>query len=71
MDKKALIEQLIAYWKFHKGFDANITDLAKHAGVCRDTVYRWLNQKVVPKEEKLKLIKEWLDKRETSGKIEF
>jgi len=64
MGKMSIVERLIAYWRFHRGFDANIADLAKHVKVSRDTVYRWLNRKASPKEKKLKLIKEWLDKRE-------
>ena len=59
----ALIERLIAYWKFRKGI-ANITNLAKHVQVSRDTVYRWLNKKALPKDDKLGLIKEWLDEKE-------
>lgn len=48
----------------HRRFDANINDLAKYARVSRDTVYRWLNQKSQPKEQKVKLIEEWLDQKE-------
>ena len=62
--KEATIERLLAYWRFHKGFDANMADLAKYAGVSRDTLYRWLNRKAVPKDNKLKLINQWLDKKE-------
>ena len=63
MSKTALIERLIAYWKFRKGI-ANIADLAKHVQVSRDTVYRWLNRRAFPRDEKLSLIKEWLDEKE-------
>ena len=58
-----IMEGLISYWQFHKQFDANITDLAKYARVSRDTVYRWLNRKAQPKEQKLKLIQEWLNQK--------
>jgi len=37
--------------------------LASQAGVSRDTVYRWLKGKVVPRPGKAKLIEEWLNKR--------
>lgn len=55
------VERLISYWQFHKGFDANMADLAKNVGVSRDTVYRWLNRKILPKDSKLKLITDWLE----------
>jgi DNA-binding phage protein len=58
------IERLVAYWQMHRHFDANIASLAKYARVSRDTVYRWLNRKAQPKEQKLKLIKEWLSQRQ-------
>lgn len=61
---ETVITRLIAYWQFHKGFDANMADLAKKIGVSRDTVYRWLNRKALPKDSKLKLISEWLDTKE-------
>ena len=54
------LERLISYWKFHRGFDANIADLAKNAEVSRDTVYRWLNRKALPKASKIPLIERWL-----------
>lgn len=57
------IEELIAYWQLHRHFDANIADLARYVRVSRDTVYRWLNKKAQPKEQKLKLIQEWLSQR--------
>ncbi|MCX6355265.1 MAG: LacI family DNA-binding transcriptional regulator [Candidatus Aureabacteria bacterium] len=55
---------LIEYWKIHRRFDANIKDLAKHAGVSRDTAYRWLNKKALPKHEKAQLIKSWLNQKQ-------
>ncbi|MFH1045495.1 MAG: hypothetical protein V1727_00840 [Candidatus Omnitrophota bacterium] len=58
------LQRLIAYWQMHRRFDANINDLAKYTRVSRDTVYRWLNQKSQPKEQKVKLIEEWLDQKE-------
>lgn len=66
MSKGEAIEHLLAYWKFHKGFDANMADLARYVGVSRDTLYRWLNRKAVPKDDKVKLINEWLDKKKGS-----
>jgi predicted DNA-binding transcriptional regulator AlpA len=60
-----VIERLILYWQFHRHFNANITELANYTRVSRDTVYRWLNRKAQPKEQKLKLIQEWLVKRAT------
>ena len=63
INKTALVERLIAYWKFRKGI-ANISDMAKHVQVSRDTVYRWLNRKALPRDETLHLIKEWLDEKE-------
>ena len=57
---EVVLEELIAFWQFHKGFDANISDLAKYVGVSRDTAYRWLNRKALPKEKKILQIKEWL-----------
>ena len=57
---EVVLEELIAFWKYHKGFDANISDLAKYVDVSRDTVYRWLNRKALPKEKKILQIKEWL-----------
>ena len=55
-----VLEELIAFWQFHRGFDANISGFAKYVGVSRDTVYRWLNHKALPKEKKIRQIKEWL-----------
>ncbi|MBN3038496.1 MAG: helix-turn-helix domain-containing protein [Candidatus Omnitrophica bacterium] len=62
----ATMERLIAYWQVHRQFDANISDLAKYARVSRDTVYRWLNKKATPKEQKLKLIEEWLRQKDSA-----
>lgn len=58
------IDKLIAYWQLHRYFDANIAELARYARVSRDTVYRWLNKKVQPREQKAKLIQEWLSQKE-------
>lgn len=58
------MERLTAYWQLHRQFDANIADLARYARVSRDTVYRWLNSKAQPREQKLKLIQEWLDRKQ-------
>lgn len=55
--------RLIAYWERHRGFDANMADLARHAGVSRDTVYRWLKRRALPKPAKALLIEEWLNRR--------
>lgn len=55
-----VLEELITFWQFHRGFDANISGFAKYVGVSRDTAYRWLNHKAHPKEKKIILIKEWL-----------
>ena len=66
MGKKATnqtIEGLITYWQFHRQFDANIADLARYVRVSRDTVYRWLNRKTQPREQKIKLIQEWLSQK--------
>jgi len=57
---KTVVEELIAFWQFHRGFDANISSFAKYVGVSRDTAYRWLNRKAIPKEKKIRQIKEWL-----------
>ena len=57
------VQRLIAYWQLHKQFDANMADLAKYARVSRDTVYRWLNRKAQPKGQKLRLIQEWLNRK--------
>ena len=56
-------DDLIQFWKVHRRFDANIKSLAQHASVSRDTVYRWLNRKVLPKPSKAVLIREWLSKK--------
>jgi transcriptional regulator with XRE-family HTH domain len=58
------IERLRGFWQMHRQFDANMADLARYARVSRDTVYRWLNRKSRPKEQKLKLIQEWLNQRQ-------
>ncbi len=58
-----ITDRLIDFWRFHRKFDANIKDLARYAGVSRDTVYRWLNRKALPKPAKAKLIEEWLKER--------
>lgn len=60
---EAAVERLLDYWRFHKGLDANMTDLARYAGVSRDTLYRWLNHKAIPKKDKIRSIDEWLNKR--------
>ncbi len=57
------VEELIAYWQLHRQFDANMADLARYARVSRDTVYRWLGKKAQPKEQKVRLIQEWLDQK--------
>ncbi len=63
---RAVTERLITYWERHRGFDANITALARSVGVSRDTVYRWLRRKALPREAKAILIEEWLNRRQTS-----
>lgn len=63
MDELGVIDRLISYWQFHKGFDANIADLARYTGVSRDTVYRWLNKKTCPDINKIALIREWLTRK--------
>ena len=60
-DCRLITERLILFWEFHRGFDANMADLARYSRVSRDTVYRWLNRKCLPKPAKVRLIKEWLD----------
>ncbi len=59
----SITERLIAYWERHRGFDANMAGLARAAGVSRDTVYRWLRRRALPKPGKAILIQEWLDRR--------
>jgi transcriptional regulator with XRE-family HTH domain len=56
--------RLISFWKFHRGFDANMADLARFTGVSRDTVYRWLNLKAYPRDDKARRIDLWLKERE-------
>lgn len=58
-------DRLIDFWKIHRRFDANIRDLARHADVSPDTVYRWLNRKAIPKPAKAQLIESWLDARKS------
>ncbi len=58
-----IVERLIVYWKFHRGYDANISNLARYVDVSRDTVYRWLNRKALPKSIKAHAVEEWLQKR--------
>jgi len=55
---------LIEYWKMHRKFDANIKDLAKYVKVSRDTAYRWLNRKALPKYSKAQLIQSWLNQKQ-------
>ena len=55
--------RLREFWSFHRGFDANMKSLAGHAGVSRDTVYRWLRGKGVPRPDKSRRIEEWLSRR--------
>jgi transcriptional regulator with XRE-family HTH domain len=58
-----IARRLRDFWSFHRGFDANMKSLALHTGVSRDTVYRWLQGKGIPRPEKTRLIEEWLAKR--------
>ncbi len=60
---RTVAERLISFWMFHRRFDANIASLARFSGVSRDTVYRWLNRKSLPKTSKAELIDEWLNTR--------
>ncbi len=60
---RAAAERLISFWERHRGFDANMADLARSVGVSRDTVYRWLRRKALPREAKAILIEEWLNRR--------
>ncbi|MCX6350192.1 MAG: helix-turn-helix domain-containing protein [Candidatus Aureabacteria bacterium] len=53
-------QRLKSFWTFHRGFDANMKDLARETGVSRDTVYRWLKGKGIPRLEKARRIEEWL-----------
>ncbi|MDP8235816.1 MAG: helix-turn-helix domain-containing protein [Candidatus Erginobacter occultus] len=64
---RAVAERLISFWERHRGFDANIAGLARAAGVSRDTVYRWLNGKALPKPAKAILVEEWLNRRGAAG----
>jgi transposase len=59
-------ERLISYWEFHRGFNANISDLAHQVNVSRDTVYRWLNRKALPKLMKAHAVEEWLRKQDSN-----
>jgi len=59
----SVTERLISFWERHRGFDANMADLARAAGVSRDTVYRWLNRQALPRPGKALLIEEWLNRR--------
>ncbi len=63
---RSVAERLISFWERHRGFDANIADLARSVGVSRDTVYRWLRRKALPREAKAILIEEWLNRRQKS-----
>ncbi|HOO76504.1 MAG TPA: hypothetical protein PLI51_02530 [bacterium] len=58
---------LIDFWKLHRGLDANMKSLAAHCGVSRDTVYRWLNRRALPRDEKVDLVIEWLRRRGASA----
>lgn len=58
-----IAEKLITFWMFHRKFDANIRDLSRYVNVSRDTVYRWLNRKALPKSGKARLIEAWLKSR--------
>ena len=62
-EAQEILERLIVFWRFHRGFDANMRNLAVFCSVSRDTVYRWLNRKALPKPEKAVLIAQWLKKR--------
>ena len=64
MDTKEIMTWLINFWQFHRGFNANMTDLARYCLVSHFTLYRWLRKKSLPKEIKACLIEEWLKKRD-------
>lgn len=59
-------DKLINFWKFHRRVDANIKGLSVFTKVSRDTAYRWLNRKTLPRLHKAKLIEKWLMQRKTS-----
>ena len=59
----SVANRLISFWMFHRGFDADMSDLARFSGVSRDTVYRWLNRKALPRHTKAELIEKWLNTR--------
>ncbi len=61
--EEEVLERLIKFWSFHRRFDANIKDLAAFCEVSRDTVYRWLNRKALPKPAKAVRIADWLARR--------
>jgi len=58
----SVTERLIKFWQIHRRFDANIKDLARYAHVSRDTTYRWLSRKALPKPPKARLIEDWLNR---------
>lgn len=60
-----VVDRLISFWEFHRGFDADIAGLSRFVNVSRDTAYRWLNRKSIPKPSKALLIEEWLNRRAT------
>jgi hypothetical protein len=62
-DEKLVVERLLEFWRIHRRFDANMASLAAHTGVSRDTIYRWLNRKILPRPRKVALIREWLISR--------
>ena len=64
---RATAERLISYWNRHRGFDANMADLARSTGVSRDTVYRWLRRQALPKPGKARLVEKWLNRKIAPG----
>lgn len=61
------VDLLIDFWKLHRGLDANMKSLAEYCGVSRDTVYRWLNRRALPRSGKAELVVDWLRSRGVSA----
>lgn len=68
----ALLERLKEVLGFYRysGPSYTLRNLAQYCRVSEKTIYNWLKDKTRPKQNKMRLIQEWLESRPKAGGFE-